>query len=203
MVPIGQGTAYSIHPSKCGTSFVVASEVLNEALGLTHVIKPYDGTCVLASGNGQYVRFGEDTAASGIALSFTRTGDILVKPDGPVAPVDCDPWNCPTLFDHCDEKGLLLSGAESQSPVECNQHSPGLEPPPPSTSTRSHSPDSTTGSPTAPSSPLSSILHTHPKFPESSSFSVQARNSNHDSSLDEPAHDAKAEPGFDSDRKLD
>jgi hypothetical protein len=171
---------------------------------LTNVSKTiFKGPCVLASGDRQYVRFKEGTAAFGLEVSFTPTGDILVKPDGPVAPEDCDPWNCPILFDPCDRNGLRLSGAESQSPERIHQHSSGLETLAPSTSAKSHSPDSTSGSPTTPASPLSSILHTHPKSPEASSFFVRARDINNDSSLDKPAYDAKAEPGSDSDCELD
>lgn len=85
---------------------------------LTHVSKtPFVGACVLARGDGQYVKFKEGTElASGMEVSFAKTGVILVKPDGPLFPEDCDPWKCPTHFDSCDRNGLRLAGTVSQSP---------------------------------------------------------------------------------------
>ena len=163
----------------------------------------FGGPCVFAWGDRQYFKFKEGRGlASGIAVSFTPTGDILVKPDGPVAPEDCDPRNCP-FFVRCDRKGLRLSRAESQSPDGSHQHSPGFETPTPSISMISPSPNSTPGSPTAPSSPPSLISHLLPKFPNASRFFVRASDVPSGSSSCRSAHEPKAEPGFGSDCELD
>jgi hypothetical protein len=159
----------------------------------SHVSKTtFDGPCVLARGDGQYVKFKEGTnLASGMEVSFTQTGVVLVKPDGPVLPEACDPWNCPEFFDRCEKNGLRLSGSEP------------LESLTPSTSVISHPPDSTSGSPTASSSLPFALSRLLPKWAGGSSFFVQASNINNDSSLGRSAQHFKVDPGSDFDHELD